>query len=589
MKMSKRFDIILGLEELLEVDKVAEATIEEKETPDSEKVLDKAVSAAEEPAAEETPADTEEKIDEASDTPVEVPEDKTTLDGSEPTEDKEEVKETSEEETTTEVSDVETTLVEEKEETGDEDKTEEIEEVKEEIKEDSDEGDEPTETTSMSDVADDIKEDENNDAEVADANDAVATLESIAEELETSLDTGGLSPAAAEITDIAVRSICSRVGIPPTEQEVISIEGFKTASSRIRNTKVAIENIQGYLVTLWQAFVTSIKRGIEWIKNFMATIFNDYHKFKKDIKNLKEAANKIQGKNLVVSKLKFEKAAIIDLLRIGTGTQDVSGNIKKLTDFTKSYFGLVETQRTSVIKNIELIINNFSKDGIAPSRLILSRLENSFIIKGNLAGYLPLKDTVECYYSRAVLPGNHVFLAYYPSEQIDLNDSTKLKMFDDALKDSKFSFEIRQGNNATPVLDLPFLPKAELLVLLSNLDSLCDEALSSQKIFEKFVKEKSVIQRSLEQLIKNQNNVSKLDQIHNKVGELAGREKETNFDGSSAYTSVSSRMTMLKNTYENGSSKLSALILKTIKGGLAYATECIDENIKASQQILKTP
>ena len=81
----------------------------------------------------------------------------------------------------------------------------------------------------------------------------------------------------------------------------------------------------------------------------------------------------------------------------------------------------------------------------------------------------------------------------------------------------------------------------------------------------------------------------KLNQIHNKAGELAGREKETKFDGNSAYSSVSSRMAMLKNTYENGSSKLSALILKTIKASLVYSTECIDENIKLSQQTPKTP
>lgn len=565
--MSNRFDIKLGLEELLEVDKVAETTIEDKQNPESEQVLDKAVAAAEK-------TESVENTEETSDVPVEVPDDKTTLDGSENTE--EESKDDLETDTK-EISEVE----EEKEESSD-DKTEETESVE---KEDTiDEGGQSEEVASMSDIADDIKEDENNDAEVADANDAVTTLESIAEELENSLDTGGLSPAAAQITDIAVNGICSRVGIVPTEQEVIAVEGFKTASSRIRNTKLAIENIQGYLVTLWQAFVASIKRGIEWIKNFMASIFNDYQKFKKDIKNLKEAANKIEGNNIEVAQLKFEKTPIIDLLKISSGTQDVADNIQHLTTFTGNYFGLVETQRTTVVKNIESVVANLSKDGIAPTHLILPSLSTAFITKGNLAGYTPLKDTVECYYSRAVMPGNHVFLAYYPSDKIDVKDVSKLKVFDEALKDSKFSFEIDQIENKTPVLELPILPKAEILVLLTKLETLCDEALKSEKIFKAFTNDKSSIQRSLEQLIKNENHVSKLNQIHNKIGELAGRERVEKFDGNSAYSSVSSRMTMLKNTYENGSSRLSALILKTIKGGLAYATECIDENLNAEKK-----
>lgn len=569
--MSKRFDIKLGFEELLEVDKVAEATIEDKESTDSEKVLDKAVTAAEKPEEETKEEET------TSDAPVEVPEDKTTLDGSEPPaeEPKSEESETKEE-------------APEPEPAAEETKTEEAESTEEKKEEEPEETEEPEDAASMSEVADDIKEKEDDDAEIDDATEAAATLESIVEELETSLDTGGLSPVAAEITDIAVRRICSRVGIAPTEQEVISIEGFKTASSRTRNTKIAIENISGYISQLWDAIVAAIKRGIEWIKKFYNSIFNDYHRFKKDIKNLKDAASKIPDTAIDLTKKNFKTASVINLLKIKDGQQSLEKGVTKLSNFSKLFFKLVETEKNTSVKNLKAIIDNVTKGGNIPSGIIFDKLENYDITKDAFVGYVPKSNLVEVYYSNSTFPGDVKFLAFYPSTEIDYDHSSQVGALNQAYKESKFSFEIHQVASATHVAELVFLDKKEIIKFLDSLDVLCDKMIESDKVFKEFVKDKTDIQRSLENLIKVKKQ-SKLSMVSDKASELVGREVENKNHDKTDFDSISSRLKMIDQTYINGASHLSALALKTIKAGIIYASDCIDENIKLSQQTAVTP
>lgn len=565
--MSKRFDIRLGLEEILEVDKVSDEMQDKKEAPESEKVLDAVVAAAEKP--EETP----EPAEQSGDAPVEVSEDKTTVDGTPVEEETSTADKASEDEAKTdEDSKEEEPVSEEKpEETKSEDAKEDDESIEDDTQPEVDESKE----SSLSDVADALKEDENNDDEVEVATEAAITLEEIAEQLEASLDQGGMSENAAAVTDIALRRICNTVGIVPKESEEIAVESFKSPSKRVRQTKVAIETIGGYVSKIWDAFIAAVKRGIDWIKEFVANIFNDYARFKKQIDTLAEAVKKLPDDKVDLTGKEFKEQSVIDNLKIKQ-TVDATDAIDKLFSFTHLYYSLIKKQKEKQINNLKDIIDSVIKGTILPSAIEVQPIESFDIVKGRLPGYNAPQNT-QPYLSNHILPGNKRFIAFYPPDNLHLDVEADVVKYHQAMNSSVFSFVVDIENNKKEVTSAPVLDKAELLKIVSNLKALCKEALDSKPIFDSFIKEKTIIHSKLETLIKEENHKSKLTQISDKISEVAGRKKEVSQN--SIFEPIKAHFTLFKKTYESGSSQLSALIHKTIKSGITYANFCIKENL----------
>jgi cell division septum initiation protein DivIVA len=94
--------------------------------------------------------------------------------------------------------------------------------------------------------------------EMADAiDDAVTAVEELSEVsdiLENSIEENeGLTEDAAAVAEVAVESICNRLGYKPVKRIVPAMESFGATSSRLDATKYALESIKGTAVRVWEA------------------------------------------------------------------------------------------------------------------------------------------------------------------------------------------------------------------------------------------------------------------------------------------------------------------------------------------------
>lgn len=588
--MSKRFNIRLALEEVeLEVDKVVQDTIEEKSSSDTAKVLDNAVEAEEEAkeevtATEETPA---------ADSPVEVAPDNTTVDGTPveeaPVETNEEVvSETPPEETKEEKTEEPAAVVEEKtdEVPAEEpaaDKVEEpaseetpaVEEINEAVLNDS---------TSLTDVDETVRENEVNIDEVDEAINVTTSLEEIVEQLEASLDTGGITSGAAAITDIATKRLYERVGLTQPESEEIAVEGFKTPSSRIRNTKLAIEGISDKINEIFKAIVAAITRSITWIKNFINNFFKNFDSMKEKIKQLREAfskADKSTAVMLLLDKEKFTKETVISKLKAGhTSILDVNDNVNGLVNFSEGYFRSIEKGRVDVLKAIQKIIAN-AKDSNQelPEGVVLSFGVPAGMQKDDVPGYAA-PENLNSYASLTTLPNDSIFIAYVPRGGLEPKER------EEAIKNTKFLIGIDQ-KNLTPVKELPILLEKEVTDFLTTLENLCDEGNKAKVIFNNFIKDKEAIKHDLDSLIRSKSSLT--DKVKDKFNQV---KEGSDYEAPSYKNyglSIMAKVNALDKTYVHGSTLLSQLMINTVSAGVTYTSDCVQRYIDAGKTVKAAP
>lgn len=99
------------------------------------------------------------------------------------------------------------------------------------------------------------------------------TLENIAEVMETSADDErGLDPVAAQIAEVAIESICNRLGI--RNQKIMpSLESFGSTGSRVTATRVSTENLRETWTRIWTAIKTGFASMWTKIKEFFTKLF----------------------------------------------------------------------------------------------------------------------------------------------------------------------------------------------------------------------------------------------------------------------------------------------------------------------------
>lgn len=616
--MSKCFNINLGLEEMeLEVDKVADAAIEDKTIPETEKVLDVAIAASEEPvsapAIDEVPTNTSVKV------PVEeTPKVKESTD-TPPAEDES----LAPEDTSTEVTDPELEVDESGNAVGTEGWEEhlknklaaikklqaDIPHIKAKIakekeakkKKISKEGiseynrfiisieelndelvvtapvvpvETPAETVAVAleepetaevvevtdnaplvEIDDIIKENEDNAAQVDDALDVATSLEEIANELEESLETGGLTPIAASIVDIATTDLYSQVGIVKSESEVLATESFQLSSLRIRNTKMAIEDIKETIASIYKAIVAAIARAIGWIKKFINSFFTNFDSMNEKIDNLLKAfalIDKTAASKLDISNQKYDNETIINKLKSGKNG-DPNQGVNNLVKFTENYFKNVETERSSAIKKIQSMISKLKDSDVTLPENIQLDFSLHGMIKGTVPGYKAGSVNLDSYVSNVVMPSDSEFIYFIPKD--GLNDEEYL----DAAKESKFLVGIK--SDIITVDSIPYLMSSEVNSFLNNLSKICKVGNDSKVLFNNFIKDK-------EELSKELNNLMKTKSLSNiKFG-----------------SAIMTRIQMYDHTFISGSAALSKLMMNTLSAGIVYSTECVKVYTEAGKK-----
>lgn len=125
---------------------------------------------------------------------------------------------------------------------------------------------------------------------VEEAYDDMQTLDAIQDTMERSVDEGqGLDETAAQIAEIAVEAIRTKLDIKTASQGSFSLESFKTkGTTRLDATRLAIEAIENEKQTIWQRIVAAFKLLLSKIVEFIGNIFDSLPILKKKLEKMKE-------------------------------------------------------------------------------------------------------------------------------------------------------------------------------------------------------------------------------------------------------------------------------------------------------------
>lgn len=156
------------------------------------------------------------------------------------------------------------------------------------------------------------------------ANEATATVDTLGEihkEVGNSLAEGGMSEPEARALEIAVEHMCAAIGMPKTAKKPFpAMEGFADKTTRISNTKYAMEGLADKAKDIGQRIWKAIVAALEYAKKFFASLFNATEGLKKKADQIVEASKKA-GNVLVEQK----------------DVPSVSGNFLKLLTVDGSY------------------------------------------------------------------------------------------------------------------------------------------------------------------------------------------------------------------------------------------------------------
>lgn len=118
------------------------------------------------------------------------------------------------------------------------------------------------------------------------------TLADIADTLEASEADGGADPVAAEIAEVAVEAIYNRLGI---KSRRVGIEGFADKATRVRSTRIAVEELNKTIKKIWEAIVNAFNKVVEYVKSFVAALFDGTERLLQRADSLEKRLNGVKG------------------------------------------------------------------------------------------------------------------------------------------------------------------------------------------------------------------------------------------------------------------------------------------------------
>ena len=131
--------------------------------------------------------------------------------------------------------------------------------------------------------------------------DTVETVGRVGEKLEEAIDeNGGIDPIAAEAIKICLEHMqCRMTG--GTVMKTFALEGFKSKTTRIQATNMAMESFKETAKKVWDGIIATIQRAMKAVKDFFARFFDAAKKQAYRADQLAKAAEakkeaKVEGK-----------------------------------------------------------------------------------------------------------------------------------------------------------------------------------------------------------------------------------------------------------------------------------------------------
>lgn len=124
------------------------------------------------------------------------------------------------------------------------------------------------------DVNEEMTEMDDLEGSIDDAAEGASELEQIQDVMEKSVadDGEGLDETAAEIAEIAIESICNRLGVKRKQSIIPAMESFGSKNTRVAATKIAIEGLVDVAKKIWNAIVEGFKEMMAKAKRFLVDL-----------------------------------------------------------------------------------------------------------------------------------------------------------------------------------------------------------------------------------------------------------------------------------------------------------------------------
>lgn len=135
--------------------------------------------------------------------------------------------------------------------------------------------------------------------------DNVATLESIAIAIEEAVneDGEGLPPVAAEITDLAIEHICSRLGMA-NPKLMVGIEQFGSTNTRLAATNISLENIWDTIKEATAKMAEYVGTKFKAIGDFFKKMTSGFNARRSLVSNARKKIEKIADKKAKIPTFK---------------------------------------------------------------------------------------------------------------------------------------------------------------------------------------------------------------------------------------------------------------------------------------------
>jgi hypothetical protein len=185
------------------------------------------------------------------------------------------------------------------------------------------------------------------------------TLDKIKDVLEDSIESGeGLDETAAEITEVAIESICMRLGIQRESRLLPATESFGSTTSRLAATRIALEAAENIFVRMWKAIKSALTSVAQAVKEFLTKYFTALGKIENLYTTLKTSVDGLDpAKKAEDADIESESLAYA-LGNGGNATYDSAVNVLKAQDSFTTNVLLSSSVLVDVSKELVSALNN---------------------------------------------------------------------------------------------------------------------------------------------------------------------------------------------------------------------------------------
>ena len=120
------------------------------------------------------------------------------------------------------------------------------------------------------------------------------TLEGIADVMDRSVAAGtGIDANAARIAEVAVESICLRLGMDYKPRTGAGMEAFGRSETKLAATKRASEGVKEFAIKIWEGIKAAIKRVWEMVKSFFTGVTKNRESLIQHLKDIRKSLDDV--------------------------------------------------------------------------------------------------------------------------------------------------------------------------------------------------------------------------------------------------------------------------------------------------------